>query len=121
MSFIDDLKTKTIGAVAGESPMAAAAVAMINNHPGGMAGIIQQFHDKGLGDVARSWVGNGQNLPISAEQIQSVLSNEHIQAFAAKAGISPDQASAAIAKYLPMIVDKLSPNGQVPHSDQPAA
>ena len=50
---------------------------------------MQQFHDKGLGDVVNSWVSTGQNLPISADQIKSVLSNEHVQpAFAAKAGIS---------------------------------
>jgi uncharacterized protein YidB (DUF937 family) len=61
-----------------------------------------------------SWVSTGQNLPISADQIKSVLSNEHVQAFAAKAGISPDVASAKIAEVLPMIMDRLTPNGQVP-------
>ena len=28
---------------------------------------------KGPGDVVASWLGTGQNLPVSAEQIQSVL------------------------------------------------
>ena len=46
--------------------------------------------------------------------MKSVLSNEHVQAFAAKAGISPDVASAKIAEVLPMIMDRLTPNGQVP-------
>jgi uncharacterized protein YidB (DUF937 family) len=114
MSFIDDMKNKAMGNIADENPTASAALEMLKNHPGGLSGLVQQFHDKGLGDVVTSWVGTGQNLPISAEQIQNVLSNEHVKAFAAKAGISPDVASAKIAELLPAIVDKLTPNGQVP-------
>ena len=117
MSLIDDVKNKVMGSIAEENPTAAAAMELLKNQPGGLAGLVQRFHDKGLGDVARSWVGTGQNLPISAEQIQSVLSNEHVKAFAAKAGISPDMASAKIAELLPAIVDKLTPNGQVPEQN----
>ena len=43
-----------------------------------------------------------------------MLSNDHVKAFAEKAGISPEVASAKIAELLPSIVDKLTPNGQVP-------
>ena len=114
MGVIDDMKSKVMGSVAEESPMASAAFELLKNHPGGLSGLVQQFHEKGLGDIVTSWVGTGQNLPISAEQIQSVLSNEHVKAFAEKAGISPEVASAKIAEFLPMMVDKLTPNGQVP-------
>jgi uncharacterized protein YidB (DUF937 family) len=114
MSVIDDMKNKVMGSVADENPTIAAAMEMLKNHPGGLSGLVQQFHEKGLGDVITSWVGTGQNLPISGEQIQSVLSNEHVKAFAAKAGISPDMAGAKIAELLPALVDKLTPNGQVP-------
>jgi uncharacterized protein YidB (DUF937 family) len=114
MTFIDDMKNKIMGSIAEENPTASAALELLKNHPGGISGLVQQFHDKGLGDVVNSWVGTGQNLPISADQIKSVLSNEHVQAFAAKAGISPEVASAKIAEVLPMIMDKLTPNGQLP-------
>jgi uncharacterized protein YidB (DUF937 family) len=114
MGVIDDMKSKVMGSVAEESPMAGAAFELLKNHPGGLSGLVQQFQEKGLGDVISSWVGTGQNLPISAEQIQCVLNNEHVKAFAEKAGISPEVASAKIAEVLPMIVDKLTPNGQVP-------
>jgi uncharacterized protein YidB (DUF937 family) len=114
MSFIDDMKNKAMGSIADENPMAGATLELLKNHPGGIPGLVQQFHDKGLGDVINSWVGTGQNLPISAEQIQSVLNDEHIKAFAVKAGISPDVANAKIAELLPAIVDKFTPNGQVP-------
>jgi uncharacterized protein YidB (DUF937 family) len=114
MSFVDDMKNKVMGNIAEENPTASAALELLKNHPGGISGLVQQFHDKGLGDVVNSWVSTGQNLPISADQIKSVLSNEHVQAFAAKAGISPDVASAKIAEVLPMIMDRLTPNGRVP-------
>ena len=66
--------------------------------------------------VGTSWVGTGQNLPISAEQIQHVLGSEQVKELAAKAGISPEAASSHLAQLLPMLVDKLTPNGQVPQT-----
>jgi uncharacterized protein YidB (DUF937 family) len=110
MSFIDDLKNKVLGG----NPTLGALVQMIGNQPGGFSGLVQAFHEKGLGGVVNSWVGTGANQSITAEQIQSVLGNEHIKEFAAKAGIPPEQASAKIAEYLPQVVDKLTPNGQLP-------
>src|SRR5215471_20508350 len=114
MSFIDDLKNKAFGAAGASNPTVGGLLQMINNHPGGFSGLLQTFHEKGLGGVASSWVGTGANQSISAEQIQNVVGEEHIKLFAAKVGIPPEQASAKIAEYLPQIVDRLTPNGQVP-------
>ena len=61
-----------------------------------------------------SWVGTGQNLPISAEQIQNVLGSERVKQFAAKAGISPEVASSKLAELLPAVVDRLTPDGKAP-------
>jgi len=115
MSLMGDLEGKAISSLLGNSsnPLAATVMQMINNHPGGLAGLIQTFHEKGLGDLASSWVGSGQNLPISQEQISQVLGSPIVQQFAAKAGISPEEASAKLAQYLPMIVDHLTPQGKV--------
>jgi uncharacterized protein YidB (DUF937 family) len=83
-----------------------------------VAGLVQSFHEKGLGEVASSWVGSGQNLPISADQIQQVLGSEQVRQLAAKAGISPDVAESSLAHLLPTLIDKLTPNGQAPqHSN----
>jgi uncharacterized protein YidB (DUF937 family) len=60
-----------------------------------------------------SWVGTGQNLPISADQIQHVLGSEQVKELAAKAGISSDAASSHLAQLLPMLIDKITPNGQL--------
>jgi uncharacterized protein YidB (DUF937 family) len=81
---------------------------------GGLTGLVNMFTQKGLGDVVSSWVSTGKNLPISPEQIQSVLGSAQVQALAAKAGLDPAKASAAIAQILPQLVDKATPNGQIP-------
>ena len=63
-----------------------------------------------------SWIGTGENLPISADQVKSVLGDERVAEFAAKAGISPDVASSHLAEPLPNVIDKLSPDGNLPES-----
>ena len=87
---------------------------MIQNQPGGLQGLVQLFHEKGLGGVASSWVGTGPNAPVTSDEIHQVLGSDQVKALAAKAGISPEIAGSAIAQLLPSIVDKLTPNGQVP-------
>lgn len=115
MGLLDDLENKAVSGVLGGSsnPLATGLLQMINNHPGGVAGLVQSFHEKGLGEIASSWVSTGQNLPISADQIQQVLGSEQVKQLAAKAGISPDIAGSSLAQLLPTLIDKLTPNGQV--------
>jgi uncharacterized protein YidB (DUF937 family) len=61
-------------------------------------------------------VGTGQNLPISTDQLQHVLGSEQVKQLAAQAGISPETASSHLTQLLPMLIDKLTPNGQVPEA-----
>ena len=116
MGLFDDLENQVLGKVVGSSsnPMATGLLQMIQNQPGGLQGLVQSFHDKGLGGVASSWVGPGPNTPVTSDQIHQVLGSEQVTALAAKAGISPDVAGTAIAQILPGLVDKLTPNGEVP-------
>jgi uncharacterized protein YidB (DUF937 family) len=115
MGFLDEIASKAVASAGGSSnPMVAAVLQMIQNQPGGISGLLQQFHEKGLGDLVNSWVGSGENAQISPDQVQKVLGTEQVQQVAEKAGISPEAASSKLAEYLPMIVDKLTPNGQVP-------
>ena len=116
MGILDNLENKAVTGMLGGSsnPLATSLLQMIQNQPGGLSGLLQCFHDKGLGGLAASWVGTGQNLPITADQIQHVLGSEQVKQLAAKAGISPETASAALSQLLPSLVDKLTPNGQVP-------
>ena len=99
----------------GENSLLATVMQLVNNpQTGGLAGLVQSFQKGGLAEIANSWVSTGQNLPISSEQIQSVLGSEQVSQIASKLGISTDQASGKIAEFLPQIVDKLTPNGTIP-------
>ncbi len=116
MGLLDDLENKVVSRVMSGTinPLASQLLQMIQQQPGGLSGLVQNFHNKGLGGLVTSWVGTGQNMPISADQIQHVLGNTQVQQMAAKVGISPEAASSQLAPLLPTIVDKLTPNGQVP-------
>ena len=116
MGILDNIENRAVTGMLGgtSNPLATSLLQMIQNQPGGLSGLLQCFHDKGLGGLAASWVGTGQNLPITADQIQHVLGSEQVKQLAAKAGISPETAGATLSQLLPNLVDKLTPNGQVP-------
>jgi uncharacterized protein YidB (DUF937 family) len=114
MGLLDNLESMAMGKAAGSNPEAAAILQMIQNHPGGVSGLVQSFHSNGLGGLVNSWIGTGANQPISSDQIQQVLGSSQVQALAAKLGISPEQASSTLSQLLPTVMDKLSPNGAVP-------
>lgn len=88
-----------------------------NQQTGGLEGLVQQFKGKGLGDVINSWVGTGQNQPITPQQIQQGLGSDTIKQLASKAGLSTDQVSSELSKLLPNFIDKLTPDGKVPAGD----
>jgi uncharacterized protein YidB (DUF937 family) len=113
MGLFDNIAGAVLGKIGGEQGgMAQAAIEMFNQH-GGLSGILDKFKEGGLAEQAASWVGKGENLPISAEQISSVLGNGAIADMAAKFGLSPETLSAQIAQHLPNVIDKLTPNGTV--------
>ncbi len=85
---------------------------------GGVTGLVQKFHDNGLGHVVESWIGTGGNQPISPDQVHQVFGAEQIQSLAQQLGIDPSHAAAGLAQILPNLVDKLTPNGQVPAASE---
>jgi uncharacterized protein YidB (DUF937 family) len=115
MGLLDNLENMAVAKVAGSNPEAAAALQMIQNHPGGMDGLVQSFHANGLGGLVNSWTSNGENQAVTPAQIQQVLGAEKVQAFAQKLGISPEAASSTLSQLLPTVIDKLTPNGAVPN------
>ncbi len=88
-----------------------------SSESGGAEGLLNTFKENGLGDVMSSWIGKGENLPISPEQIQQVLGSDQVRQIAEKLGISTDEASSGLSEMLPKIVDKLTPEGSLPTQD----
>ncbi len=81
---------------------------------GGLNSLLQKFRDAGHGGAAESWVGQGANQPLSADQVNQAIGQDKIAEIAQQAGISPDQMSQLLAQALPKLVDKLTPGGQLP-------
>jgi uncharacterized protein YidB (DUF937 family) len=83
---------------------------------GGLSAIVAKLQQSGLGDQVKSWIGNGQNLPITAEQLQQVLGSDIVKQLAARFNIPVDQLAKVLAQLLPAAVDHASPNGKLPHT-----
>jgi len=102
------------GSSAESQVLGAVATMLTDKQSGGLSGLVQNFTKNGLGDIVSSWVGTGQNLPITADQIVKGLGSPQISQLAQKIGIPPETVSSTLANVLPGIVDKLTPNGKVP-------
>ncbi len=118
MGLFDQLLGGVVGQLGNESQRGSLmdlATSVIQSQPGGLGGLLQKFQASGLGDHANSWVGTGENKPVSGDQLSGALGSANIAAMAQKLGINPQVASAGLAALLPVIIDQLTPKGQVEH------
>lgn len=119
MSLLDSLSSQfsaALGGAAGQHPgLLGHVIDMVNNPAtGGFTGLVQAFHDQGLGGAVASWIGTGPNQPVTADQISKVLGPERIQLIAGKLGVQPETVSTQLAAVLPALINHLTPNGTVP-------
>jgi uncharacterized protein YidB (DUF937 family) len=84
---------------------------------GGLGGLINAFQRNGLGDQMQSWIGTGQNMPISPDQLQQVLGQGTLGQIAQQLGLSPQASASGLSELLPQLIDRLTPNGQAPQGD----
>jgi uncharacterized protein YidB (DUF937 family) len=121
MGLLDGLLGSVLGNVMGGQQGGAGGLAGVlsgllanDGEHGGLGGLVGKFEQAGLGNVVSSWIGSGQNLPISADQLQNVLGSDAVSGIAAKLGVNPTDALGQLSSMLPGLVDKLTPNGQAP-------
>jgi uncharacterized protein YidB (DUF937 family) len=81
---------------------------------GGLGGLLDKLQKGGLGDVANSWVGSGQNQPVSPKQLSPALGSDIIKTLAQRSGLSEEELTKQLSQILPGLVDKLTPAGRVP-------
>lgn len=118
MSLLDIVGGLIGGQGGNQNALVSAALEFINNQPGGLNGLIEKFNAGGAGGIIGSWIGTGENQPISPETLQNVLGSDTIGALAQKVGIDPQQASGILAQVLPHVVNGATPNGEVPAGGQ---
>lgn len=113
MGLFDSVAGAVLGKLGGEKGAMAQIAVDLFNQNGGLPGVIEKFKTGGFAEEAASWVSKGENLSISAEQITQVLGSDTVENIAGKLGMNPDDISAKIAEYLPQVIDKMTPNGEV--------
>jgi len=112
---LQDMLAKSGGKGGQEGGLGAMSKLVSSN--GGMQGITSKLTQKGMGQQVQSWIGPGQNQPVSGEQIQSALDPKSLNEFAQQTGQSPEQASSNVAQALPHMMDQTTPEGKMPSDD----
>jgi uncharacterized protein YidB (DUF937 family) len=80
----------------------------------GLGGLVKQFQQKGFGDVVDSWVNRGKNQDISSRQVSDALGSDVVDQLARRTGLSRDEVISELAKMLPNVVDRMTPEGRLP-------
>ena len=120
MGLLDDVKGKLGGqqgqsgdsGQAGDSGLQSLTKLLSAN--GGVQGLMSKMSGSGLGQQVQSWVGTGENKPVSGAQVSQALDTDSLNKMARETGSTPEKVSDDVAKVLPEVVDKATPDGQVP-------
>jgi uncharacterized protein YidB (DUF937 family) len=83
---------------------------------GGLEGVLGRLRQGGLGQQADSWVGTGQNMNISPDQLQQIFGSSTISDLAAQLGMPEAETGSTMARLLPEVINQLTPQGQVPEN-----
>ena len=119
---IMNLATKLLTQKLGDSGSANTDVvqSVLGNLLGGSGGhgidlgaIVENLQQEGMGDIAKSWLGDGDNAQISQSQVESMLGSVNIQEAASKLGTDQNDLLAGLQKMLPQMVDKSSSGGSL--------
>jgi uncharacterized protein YidB (DUF937 family) len=100
------------------APTTSPASANAGGLLGGLGGLLEKLQQSGHGEVTKSWIGSGQNQPISPGSLGSALGPSIIKALAEKTGLSEQELTAQLSELLPGFVDKLTPQGRLPTHDE---
>lgn len=131
MGLFDSVLGSVMGGAGGASPMGGVLSSLLGGGQqgmgqqgmaggagGGLGGLIAQFEQAGLGQLAQSWVGNGPNQAVSPQQLQSVLGEGQVQSMASQAGLPPQDFLTQLSQHLPNMVHGMTPDGQLPQTEQ---
>jgi len=127
MSLINDVLKSFLtennnanSAQTGQGDVLITAAMVMLYKAGGIQGVMEKFQKSGLGDIVASWVGTGQNQSITPDQITQALGQENIQVITQEVNIPAEQSGNLLSELLPVLIDQLTPNGQVPDQNQMA-
>jgi uncharacterized protein YidB (DUF937 family) len=136
MSFLDQVIRSAVGSALGSqssrgrSPIVMALLALLASRAmagrgsrsqapatgdlGGLGGLVERFRQGGLDDVINSWIGTGANKPVSPHQLHDALGADTVDDLSRETGVPRDDFLSQLSQVLPSVVDKLTPQGQLP-------
>lgn len=105
-----------IGMVANNPQLINVVTGMLGNdgQMGGLGGLVSKFQQAGMGDAVNSWIGTGENHPISGDALGNVLGGDTMGQIANQLGMDQGAASNILAQVLPSLINQMTPNGQAP-------
>jgi len=115
MGAMQDITAKLGGQQGQEGGLASLQKLFSSN--GGLKGMTSKLTNGGLGQQVQSWVGTGDNKPVSGQQMQQVMDPGQVHAVAKQAGMSDEEACDHLARAMPEMVNQATPQGKVPETD----
>jgi uncharacterized protein YidB (DUF937 family) len=112
MSTLGDITAKLGGQQGQEGGL--ASLQKLVSSSGGLQGLTSKLASSGLGQQVQSWVGHGQNQPVSGSQVQEAMDPQQVHSMAQQAGMTDQETCDHVAKALPDMVDQATPEGQMP-------
>jgi uncharacterized protein YidB (DUF937 family) len=113
---IEDILGK-LGGQQGEQGGLNSIMKLFGGGRNGLQGLMSHLTQNGLADQVKSWVGQGQNQAVSGEQVRQAMDPQALSQLAEQTHMTPEQTSEAVAKVLPEMVNKATPDGQMPAED----
>lgn len=115
MGLFDSLAKNALGGMLGGSGKQdpAAMLSGLLNDTGGLEGLMAKFKSAGLGDQFASWVGDGANKSVGADEVKNAIGTDELQRLAGNLGMKSETILPLLAQFLPQVIDKLTPKGQI--------
>lgn len=121
MGLFDSIAKQVLGsAMGGQQDTMTDALGGLLNQVGGLDGLLSKAKEMGIEQQVSSWIGTGQNEPVQPEQVQDLLGKDVVQGVAEKFGFNVQQVLPLLTQFLPMIIDQLTPKGQIEQGAQGA-
>lgn len=114
MGLMDLISGATGGGGSSGGSLMQTLMGIVNSQEGGVSGLLEKLRAGGLGAHVDSWVGTGQNQPVSADQVSKALGPQELSRLATQAGVTKEEAAQHLAQHLPNLVDKCTPDGKIP-------
>jgi uncharacterized protein YidB (DUF937 family) len=115
MGLLDAILGNLMSGPKGSQQRALIAVVLqMLQQSGGLQGLMRQMQKSGYGNQVQSWIGTGQNMPITPDVLAEILGQGRMSEMAQQLGMSKEDVAGRLSQALPDVVDRMTPQGRIP-------